>query len=146
MRAAKLLLAVALLAAAGATDARDDHLMFPVAEALSTPAAREKLDPKISLHFGKEKRPAVARSIGTWTTNKKTNSFGKSDKDACEWAFLSAMLALQERARKEGGDAVIAIESVYKDVVTSREKEYVCGAGAFVAGVAFRGEVVTLAR
>jgi hypothetical protein len=146
MRAAKLLLAAALLAAAGAADARDDHHMFSVAEALSTPAAREKLDPNVRLYFGEAGRPAVARSIGTFTTNKKTRSFGRSDKDACEWVFVSAMLQLRERARKEGGDAVIGIESVYKDIRTSSVTEYMCGAGAFVAGVAFRGEVVKLAH
>jgi hypothetical protein len=129
-----------------ATDARDDHLLLSIDDAMNTASAREKLDQSIRLYFGKERRPAVAKSIGTWTTNKRTNAFGKNDKNACEWVFLSAMLQLQERARKEGGDAVIGIESVYKNIVTSSETEYMCGAGNVVAGVAFRGEVVRLAR
>lgn len=134
-----------MLTIAVATDARDDHLLLSIDEAMNTPSAREKLDPAIRLHFGKERRPAVAQSIGTRTTNKRTNAFGKSDKDACQWVFLSAMLQLQERARREGGDAVIGIESVYKNIVTSSETEYMCGAGSVVAAVAFRGDVVKLA-
>ena len=86
MHAARLLLAAALLAAAGSADARDDRLMLSIAEAMKTPAAREKLDPRIRLYFG-NKRPSVARSIGTWTTNKKTSAFGRSDKDVAGVAF-----------------------------------------------------------
>jgi len=29
-------------------------------------------------------------------TNRKTNAFAKSDEDACNWVFLSAMIALKE--------------------------------------------------
>jgi uncharacterized protein YbjQ (UPF0145 family) len=131
-----------LISAARPAYGRDDHLMFPIADALASPDAT-KLDPGIKLFFGKA-RPAVARSMGTWTTNKKANAFGRADKQACERAFASAMISLQKRARAEGGDAVIGITSYYKKIVTVSDTEYMCGAGAIMAGVAFRGEVVRL--
>ena len=59
-------------------------------------------------------------------------------------AFMSAMLSLQQRARTEGGNAVIGITKCYKKIVTESETQYMCGAGAIMAGVAFRGEVVKL--
>jgi hypothetical protein len=136
--AAVLLLALAAQPARG----RDDHLMLPIADALASSDAA-KFDPAIKLYFGK-KRPAVARSIGTWTTNQKANGFARSDKTACERAFASAVLSLQKRAREEGGDAVIGITSYYKKIVTVSDTEYMCGAGAIMSGVAFRGEVVKL--
>ena len=37
------------------------------------------------------------------------NGFNKSDKDTCEWAFLSAILELQERAQREGSNAVVEL-------------------------------------
>ena len=83
-------------------------------------------------------------TMGTYSTNKKTNFFNKSDKEGCEWAFLSAAIQLQERARKEGGNAVVNIISNYKDVPFSSETQYECGAGNVVGGVALRGEVVQL--
>lgn len=137
------LLAVALLVA-GPLSARDDRKMFSIDEALATPGAKEKLDKGVKLYFGSQKRPKVARSFGEWKTNKKTNAFNKSDKEACEWAFLSAVLELQERARKEGGDAVIDIKSNYKSDERDSGTEYMCGAGALMAGVAFKGTVVKL--
>lgn len=72
------------------------------------------------------------------------NAFNKTDEKACNWAFLSAMIALKDRAVREGGNAVINIKSNYKNNLTSSEKTFQCGAGALMAGVALTGEVVTL--
>ena len=124
--------------------ARDDRNMYPLADALNTPAAQEKLDKDIPLYFGKQKHPAVSKRLGEWGTNKKTNAFNKTDKEACEWTFLSAVLELQERARKEGGDAVINIKSNYKNQLTDSATEYMCGNGALMSGVALKGTVVKL--
>jgi hypothetical protein len=121
--------------------ARDDRLKFSIKAALNSPAARAKLDPKIPLYFGKSAHPAGA-DLGIYTTNKKTNAFGKSDQNACEWAFLSAVLELQDRVRKLQGTAMVAIESNYKNEVFVSEEEFICGAGSMVAGVALRGQVI----
>ena len=139
-----LVIAALLLTTTLPVAARDDRLMFPLQDALNAPEAKSRLDPGIALFFGKQGHPKVGKTHGEWGTNKKTNAFGKSDKTACEWAFLSAALELQERARKEGGNAVINIQSNYKSVTTSSETEYMCGAGGLMAGVAFKGTVVTL--
>ena len=113
-------------------------------QALSSSAAQEKVDPEIKLFFGRQRHPKVAKDLGEWPTNKKTNAFAKSDQHACEWVFLSAVIALQQRARKEGGNAVINIVSNYRNIETSSESEYVCGAGGLIAGVALKGRVVNL--
>jgi uncharacterized protein YbjQ (UPF0145 family) len=131
--------AVALPAAA-----RDDQNLYPIGQVLKSPAAQGKLDPSVRLYFGGQRHPNVAREIGQWSTSRKTNAFAKADAQACEWAFLSAVIALQQRARKVGGNAVINIVSNYRNIVTSSETEYVCGAGALIAGVALKGRVVSL--
>jgi uncharacterized protein YbjQ (UPF0145 family) len=142
MRRLGFLAVLTILAVARPALGRDDHLMLPIKDALATPDAA-KLDPGVKLYFGKSK-PSVSKSLGTYTTNKKSSGFGKEDKVACERAFASAMISLQQRARELGADAVVGIASYYKKIVTESDKEYMCGAGAMVAGVAFRGEVVKL--
>lgn len=137
---------LAALAVTGMAAARDDQRMYPLADALNTPDAIAKLDPEIKLYFGSQRHPKVAQTLGEWKTNKKTNGFGKEDKVACEWAFLSAALELQERARKEGGDAVIDIRSNYKNMERSSDMEYMCGSGALMSGVALKGTVVKLSK
>jgi hypothetical protein len=139
-----LALALIVLFCAASADARDDRLRFPLASALSTPDAKTKLDPKIRLYFGKTKYPEPAQRSGVFTANKKTNFFNKSDKEGCEWVFLSAAISLQARARELGGNAVVNIASVLKNQEFISETEYECGAGNVVGGVALRGEIATI--
>jgi uncharacterized protein YbjQ (UPF0145 family) len=135
-------LAVALPAAA-----RDDRLKLPVEAALAKGQNyKQKIDPQIKLYFGKQSRVKVAKTIGEWTSNKKTNAFNKSDQEACDIAFISAAVSLQDRAKREGGNAVINIHSVYKNDKFESTTEYMCGAGATMAGVALSGTVVTLGK
>jgi uncharacterized protein YbjQ (UPF0145 family) len=53
---------------------------------------------------------------------------------------------MQERAQKEGANAVIGIKSNYKNIERSSETEYMCGSGALMSGVALKGRVVELAK
>ncbi|MDE0854951.1 MAG: hypothetical protein OSA97_11085 [Nevskia sp.] len=142
----RLLLAAAIGAALTATSAyaRDDRLKFSIDGALNTPDAKQKVDNSVQLFWGTQKHPAPLKDLGTFTANKKTNGFAKSDQSACERAFLSAVISLQERARSEGGNAVVDIVSYYKKDEVSSETEFECGAGGFVSGVALRGTIVKL--
>lgn len=77
-------------------------------------------------------------------TNRKTNAFGKSDEKACDWAAQSALISLQEAARKAGANAVINIISYYKKVENADPVNYECHAGAVIAGVALRGDLAVV--
>jgi len=138
-----LICAVALLASSAST-ARNTKAMWPIAEAMSAPEAKARLNAGIQFFFGNAPHPAVTKSFGVYTSNKKTNGTNKTDKEACDWAFLSAMLSFQQRAVELGGNAVINIRSYYDKHEVSSETEYECGSGALMSGVTFQGEVVTL--
>lgn len=146
MKTKLVFLLAGVLAFAGAVQARDTHHMFPVQDALNAGEAKSKLDPNIRFYFGDTPHPKVAKDFGEFTSNKKTNAFNKSDKVACEWAFLSAMTSFQDRAKEMGGDAVINIKSYYKKELKVSRSEYMCGAGGLMAGVTFKGTVVKLAK
>jgi hypothetical protein len=128
----------------GAAQARDTRLQLPLKDAMETSEYKAKTDPNIRLFFGAQQHPKPAQSFGVYKTNKKSNFFNKSDKEGCEWVFISAILSLQERARQLGGNAVVNIKSIYKGGDFSSETEYECGAGAMMGGVAFEGEIVKL--
>jgi hypothetical protein len=130
----------------GVATGRNTKYMLPIEAALTTPAAKEKLGTGVAFYFGNQAHPPIARTIGDWVTNLKTNAFNKSDEEACRWVFLSAVVSLRDRAVKEGGDAVVGIRSFYKKNEVVSETEYECHAGALIAGVALKGTVVTLAR
>ncbi len=128
----------------GQAFARDTVHNFPIDAALKSEPG--KVGDDIRLYFAGQPHPGVVKSFGEFATNKKTNAFGKSDDAACQHVFLSAVIELQERARKEGGNAVINIKSNYKNEERESATEYTCGAGAVVAGVALKGDVVTLKK
>jgi hypothetical protein len=137
-----VLVALAATLVSGITLARDTRLKLPIKDAMENADAKAKLGTDVKFVFGSA--PKGAKEIGTYTSNKKTNFANKSDKEGCEWAFLSAMITLKERAIAEGGNAVVNIQSYYKKNEFSSATEYECGAGAFVGGVTMRGTVVKL--
>jgi uncharacterized protein YbjQ (UPF0145 family) len=147
MRALLLILCLAVLGVLpDPALARDTQLMLSIQEAMSTADAREKLGGDVRFYFADQAHPTVRERLGQGISNKKTNALNKSDKRACEWVFLSAMVSLQARARELGADAVINIQSYYRKVPVKSATQYECHAGAVIAGVALRGEFVTLAK
>jgi len=141
-----VVLGIVLVFATSTSQARNEVLRFSIEEALSQPEADAKLNSSIRLFFGDQAVPSIERKLGTFTSNKKTNAFNKSDVDACNWAFLSAMISLQERAVREGGNAVVNIRSFYRKSDFSSASDFECGAGTFVVGITMVGEVVRLAE
>lgn len=147
MRQTALFVSVlALLFSASTGDARNTVLQLSVETALAEGEAKGVLVDGIALYFGDQATPAVEGNHGQFTANRKTNAFNKSDEEACNWAFLTAIKTLQERARKQGGNAVINIYSYYYKNEFVSETEFECGAGNVVAGVTMIGDVVTLAE
>jgi len=146
MKALTAILSFILVFTSPSAFARDTKYMLSIQEAMQSPDFKEKLDPDIRFYFGNQSHPRVIKNFGSFSTNKKTNAFNKSDEQACQWVLLSALLSLQERVRKEGGNAVINIASYYKKNKVVNNSKYECHAGAIMAGVALTGEVVKLAR
>lgn len=137
-----LVCAIALLGAAATAQARDNKLMLPVSGAMADNDAQGRLGDSVKFYFGNQKTPAVASRLGSDQTSQKTNSVGKTPERACNWAFLSAMLRLQQRAKELGADAVVNIVSNYKNVENSSETDFECHDGAIMSGVALKGDFV----
>ncbi|RDU95668.1 excinuclease ABC subunit A [Trinickia dinghuensis] len=140
----KLAAVIALSFAATQAFARNSIETYSVDSALKTDDGKVGSD--IALYFAGQPHPAVLKTMGEAATNLKTNAFGKSDEAACQHVFLSTVIALQKKAREQGGNAVINIKSNYKGQLTESATQFTCGAGAVMAGVALKGDVVTLRK
>ncbi|MGO4332305.1 excinuclease ATPase subunit [Cupriavidus sp. 2TAF22] len=119
--------------------ARDTKYMLPFQEVLDMPEARDKLDGTVKFFLAGQAKPKVLETGEGDVSNRKTNSFGKSDEEACRWAALSALIAFQDKARSLGVNAVVDVVSYYKKAEVASPTEYECHAGAVVAGVALKG-------
>jgi uncharacterized protein YbjQ (UPF0145 family) len=125
-------------------DARNTKHLLPLEVALAVKDAQDKLDGSIKFYFGSQETPKVITKLGTDIANRKTSAFGKSDEKACNWAFLSAMVALEKRAQQLGANAVVNIVSYYDRKVMSSTTEFECHAGAIIAGVVLKGDFVKI--
>jgi hypothetical protein len=134
-------LLAALSVQAVPAEARDTRYELKIADVMADPRYAENVPAGVKFYFATQAAPA-GQSLGEFVTNRKTNSFGKQDEEACAWAMISAMKELGERALAEGGNAVTGIVSYYKKNVFANETLYECHAGAIVAGVALKGTVV----
>ncbi|MGQ9426497.1 excinuclease ATPase subunit [Gilvimarinus sp. F26214L] len=132
---------VALLAAAPAF-ARDSAHMLSIKDALAANDAKERLGDEVTFYFGDQGHPAVGQKMSELVANRKTNAFGKSDEEACNWVFLSSMLALRDSALQRGADAVVNIQSFYDKNAVSDNERFECHAGNVIAGVALKGTLV----
>ena len=140
-----LLIVLTCLVCLSLVHAREDIKSFPIEPVLNSDDGKQKLA-DVAFYFGDQAHPKVVQKLGEWSTSKKTNAFNKSDQAACDWAFLTALITMQQRALREGGNAVINIKSNYKNVETSSETEYQCGAGNIMAGVALKGTVAKIEK
>ncbi|MFT7559237.1 MAG: hypothetical protein ACI93R_001142 [Flavobacteriales bacterium] len=127
-----------------AASARDSKIMVPINDVLSTADAKSILSEGVELYWGGQAHTAPIKSFGSFVSNKKTNAFNRSDLGSCYRVFLSAVRSLQDRAYKEGGNAVVNIQSYYKKNAFNSDVEFECHAGGIIAGVALKGDVVRL--
>lgn len=89
-----------------------------------------------------QKHPGVTKSLGTDRSNRKTNAFNKSDEEACHIAFLSAIIALQQKAVQLGADGVVNIYSTTKGNEMKSASKYKCVVGTLISHVGLNGEYV----
>lgn len=141
-----VLIVAGLLVNAGPSAARDTKHLLPIAAALEVKDAQEKLSGTVKFFFGDQPTPPVLTKLSTDVANRKTNAFGKSDEKACNWAFLSAMIALERRAQQLGANAVVNIVSYYNRIAMSSATQFECHAGAIMAGVVLKGDFVKIAE
>jgi uncharacterized protein YbjQ (UPF0145 family) len=135
-----------LLLTGTAAVAADVKVSYPLDYAMGLERIKEQFPGNIAFYWGAQPHPPVSKTFGTFKSSKRTNAFGKNREDACAWALASSLLALQDRAEREGGNAVVNIVSNIKDVAEASESEYQCLAGTAMVNVALKGTVVTIAR
>lgn len=126
--------------------AADKMVKLPIEAALADNDAHNRLGDSVKFYFAGQPTPSVLSKIATDKTSQRTNGFGKSTEKACNWVFLSAMLALQKRANELGANAVVNIVSNFKDVEVASATEFECADGAIMAGVALKGDFVKIAK
>ena len=129
-----------------AAQARNTRYYLKIEDVKRDPRYQDSVPTDVAFYFADQAHPAIVANFGDAVTNRKGNSFGRPDEEACRWTMMSALKTLHDRAIEEGGNAVIGIVSYYQKNTYSSATDYECHAGGFVAGVALKGTVVKLAK
>lgn len=136
-RGAALLLALA----AGQAHAADTIVHVPLQKAIDAATAAGKLDGSVRFYLAGTGPKGKVLQAGA-VSNKKSNAFGKKDEDVCLWTAQSALIQLQEAARKAGADAVSNIVSYFRKNEYVSKTDFECHVGAIMSGVALKGDLV----
>lgn len=136
---------VCFLFLAPAVQARDTENIIPVEAATESAMGKQKLL-DVPFYMIGQKHPKVKTRLGNYMASRKTRGAFRSDLESCKIAFLSAMISLQQRAQREGGDGIINIKSYTKNKNYESATNFRCIAGAFVVHVALTGDVVKFAK
>jgi hypothetical protein len=134
------------LAAAVPAYARNTPVTVTLQSVLDMPEAQAKLDGTIKFYLAGSPTPKVTRKFGEDTSNAKTNAFNKTAEVACRWNALSALIKLQDKAKKEGANAVVEITSYNNHETFTSPTEIQCSDGAFLAGIALKGTYATVGK
>lgn len=116
--------------------AADQIQHFSIRKALSDSRSNSDVDRRIKLRFGDHHHRGRA-----WTAIRRTFAVGKTNEEACNRAFNSAIIALQKRAKKEGRHSVVDIYSYHKKRKYSSAHKYECAVGSMMVAVTLRGRV-----
>lgn len=133
---------IAMIQISGVAEARDDAQKESIGDAMNTATAKSFSE--VKFYFGDQSYAEPKRFIGNYTSKKTTRAFGKSDEEACQWAFLSAIKSFYERALREGGNAVVNIKSITTGRSFKSTDQFECRAGNVVAKVYLQADVVEL--
>ena len=135
-----LVVVVAIGAVAAEARAEDKVMKFSVSHALKSKLAKEKTLDDVRVFMTGQGHPGVSRSFREYQSNKRSS--GWNDQEACDKAFISAIIALQQRADKEGGNGVVDIYSIANNKKNRSADTYSCLRGRSMAQVILRGTVV----
>lgn len=138
------LVTIVLCVAQVSAHARDTQHLLPIADAMQIKDKDGVLDGSVKFYFAGQKHPVVLQKLTTDISNQKTNAFGKSDEEACKWVFLSTLVQFQKKAQQLGGNAVVNLVSYYKKNELADSEKFECHAGAVMAGVALKGDIVKI--
>ena len=145
------LIATTLLAALAAAitvpaQARNNAVTVTLQSVLDMPEAKSKLDGSVAFYLTGAPTPKVLKKLGEDTSNAKTNAFNKTPEEACRWNALSALLKLQEHAKRQGANAIVDLVSYDHHQDFTSPTDLQCSDGAFMAGIALKGTYANVGK
>lgn len=134
------LMTLLLTSTPGFAFAADKIAHYPFENAVAAATQSGKLDGTVKFYLAGNLPVGQVTVVGQAEVNRKTNAFGKKDQPTCDWALQSALISLQDGAKKAGANAVVDIVSDYGNEYRNGQN-YECHIGFLMSGVIMKGKL-----
>ncbi|WP_428852388.1 hypothetical protein [Imbroritus primus] len=151
MKPLRLLLVSVIALFATSRALATDLVTYPLAEALATQVARDKLDPRIQLNFARQASEVVrGNRRDEWRVVARNRrpvngvshtEFPESqmtEKEVCQLTFVQALKDLQNKARVAGVQSVEQITSGWAQNDMASDSLFTCAVGVATIGIQLR--------
>jgi hypothetical protein len=118
----------------------DEITEFSIDDVMTSVRATETLKDDMPFYYGNQDYSTPVKVLSEATTQQKINGFLKSDRNACELAFLAAMKELKAITIAKGG----IHSNLDGDSVERKSGTYACISKTTVAQVSLAGTIVIL--
>ncbi|WP_266170210.1 excinuclease [Dyella subtropica] len=131
-----------LLATPVASMAADRIVHLPFEQVVAEAQKDGKLDGSVKFYLAGKQPVGKVDVVQDYAyTSKKTNAFGKKDEETCSWVLQSALISLQEMAKRADANAVMDIVSDYNDTEYRDGEKYECHIGFLMSGVQLKAKL-----
>jgi hypothetical protein len=146
MRFILFLLIVFVAVPVARSEAIDQRNVLPIAPALETKEAKEKLDGSVKFIFGRNDKPMPGgKVVSTQLVPGKLHTSDRQMEEVCNAAFVRALTIFYTRAKRVKGDAIVNIvSSFHGHPEFSSATDFECYQGARATTVAIRGDIVQI--
>jgi uncharacterized protein YbjQ (UPF0145 family) len=135
---------VLLMATPAAAQRQDAVNVFPVGAVRDDPEFTSQIN-GVRFYFAGERHPGIVRRVqNDATTSQRARKSGRAADWACQRALMNSLIQLGRSAQNAGANAVINIRSNWEHNAWPNGTEYQCAIGRMMAGVALKGDIVTL--
>lgn len=138
MKHVLLAIGAVLAVAAPNAHAKRDYQAWPIADVMQNPDYMAQLS-GVAFSWGDT---IVGDPIATTNVERATEGLTKSDKEACEWALLSALKLMRVHALERGAKSVQGLKSTVSGQPYSSETEFLCLSGFTHSRVFLTGSIV----
>ncbi len=131
----------ALLTLALSANAADTIMYLPIEPAIKQAKEQGIIDGSVTFKFGSNSGSRDKIFAKDLVTNKKARKLGNSAEDSCVRAFHSALIQFQQRAKQDGATKVVNLIGYFKKKPYDSKKDFQCGVGGLMSGVALKGDL-----
>jgi hypothetical protein len=137
------LLALILAPGVGLTKDSDRVLDLPIAPALEDKNLASVLPEGVKYFFA-DQPSGAEKELEAINSHRKSPVMYLGPEKSCRRAFISALVALGEAAKAQGGNAVIDIRTNYNTTVLASRDRFRCGVGMRLVGVGMTGKAAVV--